>query len=128
MFTLNEDLSIFATRGDIVYFTVEATDEITAQPYTFLAGDVVRVSIYGKKKADEVYLQKDFPVIEDTQSVSVYLSKDDMKIGEVISKPVDYWYEVELNPETSPQTIIGYDEEGAKIFRLFPEGETVKTD
>lgn len=36
---------------------------------------------------------------------------------------MDYWYEVELNPETEAQTIIGYDEDGPKIFRLYPEGD-----
>jgi hypothetical protein len=29
---------------------------------------------------------------------------------------------VEVNPEIQPTTIIGYDEDGAKIFKLFPEG------
>lgn len=41
----------------------------------------------------------------------------------MVNKPTDFWYEVELNPDTAPQTIIGYDKEtGAKIFRLYPEG------
>jgi hypothetical protein len=50
------------------------------------------------------------------------LSKEDTKIGKKVNKPVDYWYEVELNPDTYPQTIVGYDEDGAKIFKLYPEG------
>jgi hypothetical protein len=48
-----------------------------------------------------------------------------MKIGDVISKHKDYWYEVVLNDDTLPQTIIGYDEDGAKLFRLFPEGDDI---
>ena len=56
----------------------------------------------------------------------MYLSKTDTKIGEVINKPTDYWYEVEVNPHTNPQTIIGYGEEGAAIFKLFPEGDEVE--
>ena len=43
-------------------------------------------------------------------------------IGEVINKPTNYWYEIELNPNTQPQTIIGYDEDGEKLFVLYPEG------
>jgi hypothetical protein len=70
-------------------------------------------------------LQKDFPVVEATENVDIFLSKEDTKFGEVISKPKDYWYEVELNPEDNPQTIIGYDEDGAKIFKLFPEGDDI---
>ena len=60
------------------------------------------------------------------ETVTVTLDNKDTKFGDIISKPVDYWYEVELNPETKPQTIVGYDEDGAKIFKLFPEGKEVE--
>lgn len=123
MFTLNDDLSIYATRGDVVLFSVTAED--SGEPYVFQAGDVVRIKVYGKKDAENVVLQKDFPVTEDTESVEILLTEEDTKIGDVISKHKDYWYEVELNPFTNPQTIIGYDEDGAKVFRLFPEGDDV---
>lgn len=121
MFVLNDDLSIYATRGDIVFFTVSA--EENGEAHTFKAGDVVRIKIYGKKDANNVVLEKDFPVVEDTTAVEIFLTGEDTKIGGVISKPVVYWYEVELNPRTNPQTIIGYDDDGAKEFKLFPEGK-----
>ena len=121
MFVLNDDLSIYATRGDIVFFTVTAEDE--GVPHVFKAGDVVRIKIYGKKDATAISLQKDFPVVKDCESVEIYLSKEDTKIGGVISKPKDYWYEIVVNDDTKPQTIIGYDEDGAKVFKLFPEGK-----
>lgn len=124
MFVLNEDNSIYATRGDIVFFTVSAKDDETEKPYHFQPGDVVRIKIYGKKDAESVYLQKDFPVTANSEEVEIYLTEEDTKIGEVISKPKDYWYEVELNPGTS-QTFIGYDEDGAKVFKLFPEGADI---
>jgi hypothetical protein len=41
---------------------------------------------------------------------------------------VDYWYEVELNPDEDCQTIVGYDEDGAKVLRLFPEGADVNAE
>lgn len=120
MYKINDDLSIYVTRGDIVLMSVSA--EYEGKPYTFVPGDVVRIKVFKKKKATEVVLQKDFPVTAVTQNVQIYLSSEDTKIGEVISKPVDYWYEVEVNPLSDPQTIIGYDEDGAKVFKLFPEG------
>lgn len=123
MFTVNEDNSIYATRGDIVFFSVTAEDE--GVPYKFQAGDVVRIKIFGKKDAESVYLQKDFPVTEVCEKVEIFLTEEDTKIGEVISKPTDYWYEVELNPYDNPQTIVGYDEDGAKVFKLFPEGADI---
>lgn len=120
MFVLNaEDKSIYVTRGDAVAFTVKV--DADGSPYQFLAGDVVRFAVYAKKDASAVVLQKDFPVTEVTEEVGIYLSEADTRIGEVISKPVDYWYEVVLNPFTEPQTVIGYDDDGAKIFKLFPE-------
>ena len=127
MFVVNEDNSIYATRGDIVFFSVSAEDKETKVKYTFKAGDVLRIKVYGKKDAENVVLQKDFPVLENTSEVEIYLEEEDTKIGEVISKPKDYWYEVELNPDEEPQTIIGYDEDGAKIFKLFPEGADIES-
>lgn len=121
MFFINDDNSIYATRGDVVFFKVTAEDD--GEKYTFHTGDIVRIKVYGKKDAESVVLQKDFPVIEDTEEVEVLLNSEDTMIGDVISKPTDYWYEVELNPGDYAQTIIGYDEDGAKVFKLFPEGD-----
>ena len=123
MFTLNDDLSIYATRGDIVFFDVSAQED--GKPYKFQAGDVVRIKVFGKKDVENVVLQKDFPVLDVTETVGIFLAEEDTKIGEAISKPKDYWYEVELNPGDNPQTIIGYDENGAKVFKLFPEGDDI---
>lgn len=123
MFKINDDLSIYATRGDAVFFSVAAEANGTA--YKFAADDVVRIKVFEKKGCNCVVLQKDFEATEGAESVDVVLTMDDTKIGEVISKPKDYWYEVELNPDTVPHTIVGYDENGAKVFRLFPEGDDV---
>ena len=120
MFVINEDKTMYLTRGDVAVFTVGANVGETA--YTFRVGDVVRFKVFEKKDCTEVVLQKDITVDEETSAVEIVLNGDETTIGGVISKPVDYWYEVELNPETHPQTIIGYDENGAKVIRLFPEG------
>ena len=122
MFRIDTDNSIYVTRGDAVLFGVEAKKYKTDEPYTFMPGDLVRIKVYKKKKASEVVLEKDFPITDATQKVQIALTSEDTKIGDVISKPVVYWYEVELNPLSDPQTIIGYDEDGAKVFMLFPEG------
>lgn len=120
MFLINEDMSIYVTRGDAVFF--EVTAEENGENHVFLVGDVLRIKVTDKKGCENVVLQKDFVVTTETESVDIILSGQDTKIGEVISKPKDYWYEIELNPFTNPQTIIGYDDDGAKIFKLFPEG------
>lgn len=120
MFKVNEDKSIYLTRGDHIQLTLMASDGDYA--YTFRQGDLVRFKVFEKKNCENVVLQKDFRVENDTTEVVITLEGEETKIGEEISKPKDYWYEVEVNPEIQPTTIIGYDEDGAKIFKLFPEG------
>jgi hypothetical protein len=120
MFVINDDLSINITRGDAAVFGVNAT--IGEQEYLFKEGDVVRFKVFAKKNCEDVVLTKNTVVVNPTTMVEIVLSGKDTTIGEVINKPVDYWYEIELNPDTNPQTIIGYDEDGAKVFRLYPEG------
>lgn len=127
MFVINDDMSIYVTRGDVLFFTVSATDE-NGSSYKFKPDDVVRFSVCEKKACENVVIQKDFVVTEETEEVNILLTEDETKVGKVISKPKDYWYEVELNPFTNPQTIIGYDEEGPRVFRLFPEGDDIIED
>ena len=122
MFIVNEDNSMYITRGDVAFFSVSTeTDE--GEVFKFQPGDVVRFKVTEKKACDKVVLSKDVGIEAETEEVLIYLEEKDTKIGSVISKPKEYWYEVELNPYTDPQTILGYDDEdGAKIFKLFPEG------
>ncbi len=126
MFVINEDNSIYVTRGDEAYISVTASND--ESPHKFKAGDLLRIKVFAKKDCTDVVLQKDFPVTNETETVEIYLDKNDTKIGEVISKPKDLWYEIELNPLNNPQTIIGYDDEGAKVFKLFPEGRDLPED
>ena len=120
MFKINADKSIYLTRGDHASFILVADNN--GKAHTFSKGDLVRFTVCEKKACHCVALQKDFPIESETQGVEIVLTKEDTKIGNEISKPTDYWYEVELNPETTPKTIIGYDNDGAKVLKLFPEG------
>lgn len=121
MFKVKEDLSIHITRGDIGLLEITAKNE-DGSDYIFKVNDVIRLGIFEKKKFDSIKKQKDITIQEETTTVKISLNKEDTTIGDIINTPVDYWYEIQLNPETNPQTIIGYDEYGAKIFRLYPEG------
>lgn len=125
MFVINEDKSIYVTRGDTVALSVVATDKET--PYRFQAGDIVRIKVFGKKDVETVYIEEDVCVGAETEFVDIVLTGEHTsKNFDWINKPTDFWYEIELNPDSEhPQTIIGYDDEGAKIFRLFPEGKEV---
>lgn len=121
MFRIDGDCTIHITRGDIgvIEVTANAPD---GEQHIFMPSDVVRLRVYVRKQHDNVVLVKDVRVGSETRTVDIALESADTKLGELINKPTDYWYEVELNPETAPQTIVGYDENGPKIFRLYPEG------
>ena len=122
MFYIDEDLTIHITRGDAAVFRFSAVTDEEDTPYRFVDGDVVRFKVFGKKNCEETVLVKDFKIYEYQFDVDIELDSDDTKFGEYISKPTDYWYEIELNPDTYAQTIIGYDENGAKVLKLYPEG------
>lgn len=126
MIIVNEDKSISVTRGDAVTFTVSA--DIDGEKRLFEPGDVVCIKVYEKKNTENVVLQKYFPVVYEQEYLPIYLSSKETKIGGLISKAVDYWYEIELNPFTDPQTIVGYDEDGPKVFKLFPEGRDLEDE
>lgn len=116
--------TIKLTRGDIASIGITAKNEDDTD-YIFQANDVVRFKVFEKKGCDYVKLQKDITVGEEGTTVNIFLDKNDTKIDTVINKPKEYWYEVELNPETTPQTIICYDDDGAKLFVLYPEGSDI---
>lgn len=126
MFVVNDDLSIYLTRGDFAHLYVSATDGDNV--HYFQPGDVLRFKVFERKACENVVFEKYFPVTNETARVEIVLNEEETSIGEVISKPKDYWYEVELNPFTNPQTIIGYDDDGAKVLKLFPEGKELEHD
>lgn len=121
MFKVNEDLSIFVTRGDAGYISVSAKDD-DGNLYSFQKGDIVRIKVYEKKNCKKVLLQKETVITTEAQKADIYLSCTDTKLGTLINKPTSYWYEIELISGESVQTIVGYTDSGPAIFTLFPEG------
>ena len=128
MFFIDSDKTIHLNRGDIAVIEASAMNEEggQAEKHTFSDGDIIRLTVYEKKQYDRIVLRKEVEAKAGEQAVDISLSKNDTKIGELINKPVDYWYEIELNPDTMPQTLVGHDKDGPKIFRLYPEGDDVK--
>ena len=122
MFKINDKTKqINITRGDIGTLKIFALNEDESE-YMFQVGDIIRLGVFLAKDYKNIVLQKDVEVLEESSSIEMPLNSVDTTIGEIINKPTTYWYEIQLNPDTNPQTIIGYDEDGAKIFMLYPEG------
>jgi hypothetical protein len=128
MFEIDTDKTISITRGDSGSF-------VAPIDYALQSGDVLRLKVFRKKACEDVVRQIDFPLDKskgnveiDGTTITFFLTEDETRIGGVISKPVDYWYEIELNPDNNPKTLVGYDEDGAKIFKLYPEGRDMEDD
>ena len=115
--------NIYVTRGDMLPLAVDALNA-DKSAYNFKIGEIIRVKIMEAGNVKNVLLQKDFTVEAEGTVVNIDLTSEDTRIGELINKPHEYWYEIELNPDTpKTMTIIGYSKEkGAALFVLLPEG------
>lgn len=121
MFKINkDDLSIHLTRGDTAVIPVEVT---TAEGEAFkFNGEKVVFKVSDAKDTGRVVLYGEITPDKDATQAQISFTPEKTKIGDPISKPVDYWYEVSvIGKDESVQTIIGYDENGAKVLRLYPE-------
>lgn len=115
--------TIKLNRGDILSLSLSLSLS-DGTPYTFQIGDKIVFSVYGKNKMSEgAVLLKELIVDGEQQSIEITCTKEETKIGDLINKPVEYWYEIELNNEN---TVIGYDDNGPKILMLYPEGSKIQ--
>lgn len=84
----------------------------------FKVGDKIKFSIVDKNDYNNLIFQKEFRVIEESPEFILTLTRDDTKIGEIISREKVFNYEIEYNNDT---TLIGYDKNKGKKFILYPE-------
>ena len=120
MFKIDEDKTINITRGDKA--TIELKIPIDDDYYEFSVGDRIIFAVYEKKGLDKtplLYLEKEVTVAG--KSFDIDLTSDNTRLGELENKVQEFWYEIQLNDD---QTIIGFDEDGAKKFLVYPEGKT----
>jgi len=94
------------------------TIKLTNTLGSFKVGDKIKFSIVEKNHYENVVFQKEYNITEESDVFYLTLTKEDTKIGEIISKPKTYWYEVEYNGDI---TLIGHDDDGDKEFILLPE-------
>ena len=124
MATIDANYNIETNRGDMLALDFKFRRKTTGEFHMFQAGDIIRFKIMKKNSVDDVILQKDITIEDVSDIVKLVIPSEDMKIGELINKPVDYWYELELYPDTpSSVTLLGYTKaKGPKILTLTPEG------
>lgn len=116
---IENDRDIELTRGDMLPLTVTA-DNLIGNDYEFKAGDILEFKVYEKGNPANVVLEKQFTVDKTCTEFYMEIPSEDTRIGELISKPVEYNYELTLNPNTSrTMTIIAHTKkDGAPKFIL----------
>ena len=107
----NEEKIISINRGN------RATIKLTSSKGKFKVGERLTFSVVDKKKYNNVVLEKEFIILEESNIAYITLTKEDTTIGEIISKEKEYWYEIKYSGDL---TILGYDEDKAKKFILYP--------
>ena len=117
-----EDLSIHLTRGDSVSLDVEVTD-VDGNQYTFTGAETIVFKVSKAKDPNDVLINVEKVAEKGATFVRIVLSEIETKIGKSSGKPIDYWYEISMynRDERTTHTIIGYDDDGAKVFRVYPE-------
>lgn len=114
---------IMINRGDrgSIEFSIKNED---GSDYIFQIGDIITFGVYAKKHMEgKASILKNIEIEEETTSVIIELTPEETKIGDIKNIAVDYWYEIQINHQ---DTIIGYDKDKEKIFRVYPEGSDTK--
>ena len=115
----NKEISL--SKGDRGVIQFDITQD--GEPVTLETSDKVTMSIYSEENLDKEPLQvlnaeinvddniAEIPIIETSTD---FVPEDNM--------PFNYWYQIEWNDNV----MIGYDKEGPKIFRVYPQGKENK--
>lgn len=105
--------TISINRGDTGTITVTANNE----EYEFQQNDVITLRVFEKKGyTKEPVLEKSVTISEVTTEVDIFLIEDDTLFCQETNKAITYWYSISLNEDV----IVGYDEDGAKQFIIYP--------
>lgn len=98
--------------------TTISIDTLTMVLYEFVIGDEIKLNIYERNGYDKEPLKSKLVVVETEEtSVDIPLTEEDTTFGTIPNKPITYWYDVTLN---NNQTVVCYNEDGAKEFIMYP--------
>lgn len=117
----NTDYNRLAIKFPIYNFDTEETED-----YEFQLTDKITITIYEKKGyTKKEILNKEYTIAdlgyeEPTTTPEIVLTSTDTNVFELSNKPKTYWYDIVLNDTT---TMLGYDENGAKKFIVYPSVE-----
>ena len=112
MEVIDKNYTIEHTRGDKGSLILKSKE---TSP--FKIGDILTFSIITKGNYSDVVFQKEFKIEEETVEFVLSFTNEEMRIGDPINDKVTYYYEIDLNDDT---TLIG-SRKTHKQFILYPE-------
>ena len=102
------------TRGD------GRTVELSFRDYTFPVGAEIHFRIYEEEGMNkEPVLDKEVDINTATETAEIEFLGADTALGNPINERTTYWYEIAI---TDDQTPVCFDENGPKLFYLYPGG------
>ena len=120
----DDNIYWYDTHNNVLYDNQYEIDRntnintLTMQFVNFNQNDEIKFNIYELKGYTMTPLvSKTIQVAEETDSVIISLTASDTTLGEQINAPFPFWYDITLN---GVNTIVGYNEYGAKEFILYP--------
>lgn len=113
-----EGTTIKIFRGDEGTLYISKKDK-NGNIEKFKKDDKVVLSVKENFGEHEVKLRKEVVVQEESEKVGFTFYPEDTKFIDLISEPIDFEYDIDLN---DGNTILGHDDSGAKIFRIYPTG------
>ena len=135
MIAIEDEKTIHITRGNAtgtthnilaveypIYNFATKQEEL----YEFQLTDKISFTCFEKKgyTKEEIlkkeFLVKDLGHINPVTQIEIPLTEEETKKFPLTNKRKTYWYDIVLN---DTETILGYDEEGAKKIIVYPEAE-----
>ena len=103
------------TRGDSGSITIAYKNGATLPASTLTFG------VYRKNELDsDPVIWVEESLTGDLDSYTLNIFTDPNELENPTNGREEYWYELKLGPDN---TVLGYDETGAKIFYLYPSGK-----
>ena len=82
--------TIKLTRGDIASIGITAKNE-DGTDYVFQVNDIVRFKVFEKKSCENIKIQKDITLTEETAIAEINLDKDDTKNNNSYIQMFFFW-------------------------------------
>lgn len=136
MIAIGEDnTTIYLTRGDTThtdynrlafYYPIYNYETEEEEKYEFQPEDKITFVVYEKKGyTKNELLRKNYTIsslgyVIPTTTPELILTEEDTKVFDLTNKAKTYWYDLILN---DTNTILGYDQDGAKKIIVYPEYE-----